>query len=217
MPGGLIDPAGRPHMIIRQFQHFCSATFGPGLRLRDFPHNNSAALSIANNVGRAPLQQPMHAPPQRAIVRCSPLLLDHLLSTGAQQVSAALPHVSRWLRKGPAIRHHGLRSLVAAERAVPLQSSLTVSCSSHQGASACSDGAAVRCAAAPGVVVLFDVLLVLVVAVCCCCCAIPAASPCVRPASLYHLDRYILGGARACGCAILAGGPTSRLEAVARA
>ena len=116
-----------------------------------------------------------------------------------------------------AMGHAGLRSLVAAERAVPLQSSLTVSCSSHQGASACSDGAAVRCAAAPGVVVLFDVLLVLVVAVCCCCCAIPAASPCVRPASLYHLDRYILGGARACGCAILAGGPTSRLEAVARA
>ena len=114
-------------------------------------------------------------------------------------------------------RHCGLRSLVAAERAVPLQSSLTVSCSSHQGASACSDGAAVRCAAAPGVVVLFVVLLVLVVAVCCCCCAIPAASPCVRPASLYHLDRYMLGGARACGCAILAGGPTSRLEAVARA
>ena len=115
------------------------------------------------------------------------------------------------------VRHCGLRSLVAAERAVPLQSSLTVSCSSHQGASACNDAAVVRVAAAPSVVVLFVVLLVLVVAVCCCCCAIPAASPCVRPASLYHLDRYILGGARACGCAILAGGPTSRLEAVARA
>jgi hypothetical protein len=203
----LIRPAG-PKTMHRHFQHFCSATFGPGLRLRDFPHRNSAALSIANNVGRAP-PPPTHA--------CAPPARHNGVCPAQTRPPADTAHVSRWLRKGPAIRHHGLRSLVAAERAVPLQSSLTVSCSSHQGASACSDGAAVRCAAAPGVVVLFVVLLVLVVAVCCCCCAIPAASPCVRPASLYHLDRYILGGARACGCAILAGGPTSRLEAVARA
>ena len=123
MPGGLIDPAGRPHMIIRPFQHFCSATFGPGLRLRDFPHRNSAALSIANNVGRAP-PPPTHA--------CAPQARHNGVCPAQTRPPADTAHVSRWLRKGPAIRHHGLRSLVAAERAVPLQSSLTVSCSSHQ-------------------------------------------------------------------------------------
>ena len=208
MPGGLIDPAGRPQNHAPPFSALLLCNFWAWFETSRFsPQKFCGTFHRQQRGACAPSTNPCMRPPSAPTWRL-PCTTWTTCSHGPWAQVVQVAHGGR---------HCGLRSLVAAERAVPLQSSLTVSCSSHQGASACNDAAVVRVAAAPSAVVLFVVLLVLVVAVCCCCCAIPAASPCVRPASLYHLDRYILGGARACGCAILAGGPTSRLEAVARA
>ena len=96
----------------------------------------------------------MHAPPQRAIVRCSPLNLDHLLSTvhGAEQVVQFLRAMTMcW----PASTSGSRAPIVVAVV-------FTVSCSSQQGASACNDADVVRVVAAPRTVVMFLELLVMV-------------------------------------------------------
>ena len=76
----LLWTKGMPLRTVKRYLgQAASSSFGPGLRLRDFSHKKSAALSIANNahVGRAPLQQPMHAPPKRVIVPHALQYLDH--------------------------------------------------------------------------------------------------------------------------------------------